>query len=220
MILMFGAEKGGVAKTRLSTNFAAYAVSQGINVVLLDTDPQGSSVGFVDIRREDERLVQFPVFSLPQSPAREIASLAANYDLVIVDIGAQNYRTMLECAQLSDLVAVPCGADQSEIDSTFRTIKALRQVDPNIDALVILTRVPPGRDGKDHRSTVDARDVFESEGIKVFKTALPRRDAWISSGKTGRSVVELKGKERSDKAADELTAFYKEVVKIVSKKGK
>lgn len=228
MIIMFGAEKGGVAKSRLSTNFAAYAASMGIKVVLLDTDRQGSSGGFVDLRRADPSLVAFDFYALPVNPAKEIAEMASRYELVVVDIGAQNYRTMLETAQLSDLIVVPCGADQSEIDSTLNTMVAVRKVAPAVETQVVLTRVPPGKTvaaprGKEkaveHRSTADARAGLESVGIPVFKSTFPSREAWKASGKTGRSVVELKGKERSDKAAKELEDFYKEVVALLSKKG-
>ena len=48
MVVTIGAEKGGVAKTRLATHIAALA--DGIDVVLLDTDKQGSATSWSRIR--------------------------------------------------------------------------------------------------------------------------------------------------------------------------
>ena len=50
MVVTIGAEKGGVAKTRLATHIAALAAADGIDVVLLDTDKQGSATSWSRIR--------------------------------------------------------------------------------------------------------------------------------------------------------------------------
>lgn len=221
MVIVTGAEKGGVGKTRLSTNIAAMAVSDGVDVVLLDTDKQGSAMSWVRIRNEEGVEPSIPVFALPANPARELAGLAGKYDLVVVDIGAQNYRTMLECALLGDLVLVPCGPDQQEIESTLNVFDALKGLDPRhisgkVPAHVVLTRVSPMENS---RATGELRAVFEAEDISVFKATLPQREAWKASGKSGRGVHELRGKDRSEKAADEIRALYKEIIKRTTKKG-
>lgn len=123
MVITIGAEKGGVSKTRLATHIAAIAASQDVDVVLLDTDKQGSAMSWSRIRNEEGVSPSIPVLALPANPARELANLASKFSLVVVDIGAQNYRTMLECAQLSDLVLVPCGNDQQEVESTLSVFK-------------------------------------------------------------------------------------------------
>lgn len=46
--------KGGCGKTTIATNLAGYYAGQGCNTVLLDYDPQGSSMRWLSLR-EDER---------------------------------------------------------------------------------------------------------------------------------------------------------------------
>lgn len=221
MVIVIGAEKGGVGKTKIATNLAALAASYGVDVVLLDTDRQGSSVSWGNIRKEDESLSRVPVLPLPPNPARELASLAGKYSLVIVDIGAQNYRTMMECALLSDIVLVPCGADQQEIESTLSVFDALKTKGDKheygyMPAHVVLNRVSHLKNSK---STEQLRTLFAAEGISVFDAHIASRAAWAATGKTGRGLHELQSADNSDKATEEMQAVYNEILKRVTKKG-
>jgi len=220
MVITIGSEKGGVGKSRLVTNIAAMAACDGVDIVLLDTDRQGSAMSWTAIRNEEGVTPSISCLALPANPARELANLAAKYALVLVDIGAQNYRTMLECALLSDIVLVPCGPDQQEIESTqmvFKTLEAMapRHRDGAIPAHVVLTRVSTNESA---RGTRDIRELFAEEGISVFKAQIAQREAWRATGKTGRGVDELKGKDRSEKAAAEMRAVYNEIIQRVSGK--
>lgn len=215
MVIVIGAEKGGVAKTRLATHIAAIAAREGVDVVLLDTDKQGSAISWNRIRKEEKVEPEITVLPLPPNPAREVAKLAAKYELVIVDIGAQNYRTMLECALVSDQVLVPCGADQQEIESTLNVFDALREIGPRhprgaVPAAVVLTRVSQVENAK---VTSDLRKHFASEGIDVFTAHIANRASWLATGRSGRALHELKGKDRSQKAVDEMQAVYDEIIR-------
>lgn len=222
MIITIGAEKGGVGKTRLSTHTAALAAAEGIDVALLDTDLQGSAISWSRIRNAAGITPQIPVFSLPEKPLQELISLSSKYDLIVVDIGAQNYKTMLECALVSDLVLVPCGDDQQEIESALKVFDDLKNknskvLNGKIPAHIVLTRVSPVENSK---LTQDLRTMFAEEGISVFDAHLAYRTSWKATGRTGRAVHELKGKERSQKAVDEMAAVFKEVFKRVKAAGK
>jgi chromosome partitioning protein len=223
-VITVGAEKGGVGKTRLSTHVAAIAAREGVDVVLLDTDKQGSAISWSRIRGEDgdKDLKRFPVLALPPSPLKEVQNLSAKYELVVVDIGAQNYKTMLECAQLSDLLLVPCGADQQEIESTlnvFDSLKNLRkpsrtpgELPVPVRAFVVLSRVSNLENSK---ATKQLREYFEGEGVRVFDSHIAYRSSWLAAGRTGRAVHELKGKDRSQKAVDEMQAVFDEITRRV-----
>jgi chromosome partitioning protein len=215
MIITIGAEKGGVAKTRLATHIAALAACSGVDVVLLDTDRQGSATSWSRIRNEEQIEPPVTVLSLPPNPVRELQNLSSKYQLVVVDIGAQNYKTMLECALVSDMVLVPCGNDQQEIESTLNVFQSLIEMGPRhqtgaIPAHVVLTRVATAEKSK---SITDLREFFKGEGISVLDAHIAQRASWLNTGKTGRAVHELKGKDRSQKAIDEMQAVYDEILR-------
>jgi chromosome partitioning protein len=218
MVITVGAEKGGVAKTRLATHIAAIAASQGVDVVLLDTDRQGSAVSWSRIRNDEGVLPSIPAFALPANPARELANLSSRYSLVVVDIGAQQYRSMLECAQLSDLVVVPCGPDQQEVESTLAVFTSLRDLDARhargrVPAYCALTRVSTKPDAK---ATTELRAYLESEGVPTLRAHAAQREAWRATGKTGRALHELRGSDRSTKAIAEMQAMYDEIVELAN----
>jgi chromosome partitioning protein len=220
MIVTIGAEKGGVGKTKLATHIATLAICAGEDAVLLDTDKQGSSMSWSRIRNEEGVQPSIPVLALPTNPAREVANLASKYALVVVDIGAQNYRTMLECALLSDLVLVPCGPDQQEVESTLSVFEALKALDQRheagrIPAHVVLTRVSTKENAK---ATAELRDYLAGENISVFDSQIAQRESWRATGKSGKALHELRGTDRSAKAIEEMQAVYDEILNRINGK--
>lgn len=220
MIVVVGAEKGGVGKSKIATNLAAMAATAGVDVVLLDTDKQGSAMSWVNIRKETPELPSIPAFAIPPNPAKELANLSGKYSLVIVDIGAQNYRTMMECALLSDIVLVPCGADQQEVESTLNVFDELRKKDDRhelgrIPAYVVLNKVSHT---KNSRATSELRGMFAAEKVPVFDAQIANRAAWAATGKTGRGVHELQSADRSDKATEEMQAVYAEIIERINQR--
>lgn len=217
MIVMVGNGKGGVGKSRVAIHLATLAVTNGVDAVLLDTDViQGSSASWSRIRNEMGINPTVPVMVLPANPLKELENLSRKYDLIVVDIGAQNYKTMTECAAVSDLVLVPCGNDQQEMEATeivFTHLDAIGHMHRagKVPAHVVLTRVSTNERAK---STQELREVFEGMGIPVMKTVLPMRSAWGATGKTGRALHELRGKDKSEKATEEMQALFAEVQEL------
>jgi chromosome partitioning protein len=212
MIIVVGNEKGGVGKTALATNIAALAAADNLEVLLLDTDTNGSSSAWIRIRNEEQVTPVIPLLTVSQNPQNELKHLASKYDLIIVDIGANNYATMLNSAKVADMVLVPTGADQMEVESTFHTFAALREMDAKhkngkVPAFVVLNQLSTNSKSKEEAAL---REYLASEHLPLFDSALRARSSWRNARRGGLAVHELKGREADPKAAAEMKAIFAE----------
>lgn len=213
-VVVFGAEKGGVGKTSLALNFSILAADAGADVVLLDTDRQKTASGWLELREQYATAVQVAVRSESEAPVAAIANLSRRHDLVVVDIGAQNYRALVECAMLADAYVVPTSTSALDLDTTEELVMMLSTLEPRtrrkvLRPVVVLSKVPPHPQS---REVLRTRKRLSEAGIGVLQSALAQRSAWRSMANTGRALHELTGGQRDERAAGEMQCFYNELV--------
>ena len=68
MIILVGGEKGGTGKTTIATNLAARLKDPGADVLLVDTDKQGSASSWAAMREEQKEV--WPNFQYNHSLVR------------------------------------------------------------------------------------------------------------------------------------------------------
>lgn len=218
-ICVVGTPKGGVGKSSISINLAAIAAARGIDVVLLDTDETGSARGWAQARREEGHSPDIPILGLPGNPAKELSSLSSRYELLIVDIGAQDYRVMMQCAALADIVLVPCGPDQWEADDAVKAFQIMEKMGHQhefgrIPAYALLNKMPTHPRSREREMTAT---YLRDHGIEVFDSVLAFRSAYRNVGRSGKALHELRGSDRDSTAASEMEAVFDEIVRRLSK---
>ena len=81
--------KGGVGKSTLAVNLAVLAASQGHKVLLVDADPQASSLQFLNAR--DDSLPAFTGIQISQPIIhKQLPELATHYEYVFIDVGGRD----------------------------------------------------------------------------------------------------------------------------------
>ena len=132
--VLVASSKGGVGKTTVATHLAAHAALSGHNTVLIDADPQGSSMRWAGRRSP----MQSAVLALDGSrrARRAWQSIPADTDQVVVDGAAgamgRDLETWLDEA---DAVVVPVLPSTLDLDATV----------PFLNTLVEHPRVRDGR---------------------------------------------------------------------------
>ena len=92
MIVLIGGEKGGTGKTTIATNLAAKRALAGRDVLLIDTDPQGSANYWAQSRDESEpkprRVACVQKFG--KGLQAEVQDLAKRYEDILIDAGGRD----------------------------------------------------------------------------------------------------------------------------------
>lgn len=218
-VVVFGHEKGGVGKTSLALNFTALAAENGVDVVLLDTDRQQSAANWLELRMASPELCKISILSNTSNPLHELHSLSARYELVVCDIGALSYKALVECGLLADLYIIPTGTSDLDLTPAESLVSVIRKLPtpPSsvADVRCLITKAPSNPKSTEVQKT---RERLSFNDIPVLDTVIANRSSWRSMANSGRALHELKGKNRDEKAVEEVQSLYNEVIRILSAK--
>ena len=122
--VLVASSKGGVGKTTIATHLAAHAALSGHNTVLIDADPQGSSMRWAQRRSQMESAV----LALDGSRRHKSVwnSVPADVGQVVVDGAAGAMGRDLEVwLDNADAVVVPVLPSTLDIDATVPFLNTL-----------------------------------------------------------------------------------------------
>lgn len=211
MIVLIGSEKGGTGKTTLATNLAAMRVSSGSDLLLIDTDPQGSASAWAATRSEDENLPRVSsIQKFGKAIASEVKGLATKYDDLLIDTGGRNSIELRAAMTVADLLIIPIQASQFDVwtlgvmDKLVLDATAFNE---NLTVKVVLTRASTHYAVNETR---EAQEILEDdfENLTLSKVIIYDRIAYRKAAKAGMSVIELQTEE---KASKEVQSLYQEI---------
>ncbi len=211
-IVLIGGEKGGTGKTTLATSMAAMLAMQGKDVLLLDTDRQGTASFWATVREETEiepRIACVQKFG--KGLAAQVRDLASRYDEIVIDAGGRDSMELRYSLGVCDRAYIPIQPFQFDI-WTVRQMDELVEVaqglNDKLKAFIVLNRVSTNPVVREDQ---EALAFFREEGFQhldLVNSILRDRIAFRKSARDGLSVVEWK---HDKKAAEEMDQFFKEV---------
>lgn len=207
MIIGVLQQKGGAGKTTLALNLAAAYAKEGLRVLLVDADPQGSALAWSSVRSKPPL---FPVIGMAKpSLHRELPTVAKDYDLVIID-GAPRVNELARSAILaSDFVLVPVQPSPFDTWSCAEIVALImeaQQYKPAIRAGFVVNR----KIG----NTAIAREVAQavkSYPFALLKPVISQRVAFAEAAARGETVVETAPGSPAAWEIYELAEFLKSV---------
>src|SRR6516164_1959115 len=122
MIISALNQKGGVGKSTVAINLAA-VLARDARVLLVDSDPQGSSLSWSAAR---EAAPLFSVIGMPKPTLhRDLADVAKGYDHVVID-GAPRVTDLTRSAIIaSDLIVVPVGPSPLDLWASVEVVNLI-----------------------------------------------------------------------------------------------
>ncbi|GAB5517203.1 ParA family partition ATPase [Rhodopirellula baltica] len=205
MIYAFLNQKGGVGKTTLSIHTAAELSNRGRRVLLIDADPQGSSLGWSNHRETSN----FTVVGMAKATIhKEIESLAQDYDNVVIDGPPRVTELARSIILASNVVIIPLQPSPMDVWAAAETVDLVREAqmfNPKIKCCLALNRkIANTAIGR------DVREALKELDVPILKSDIGQRVAFAESAASGTTVL---NQERS-KAAKEIKRFVNELRRL------
>jgi chromosome partitioning protein len=205
MIISLVNQKGGTGKTTIALNLA-YAISQkGYKTLLIDADPQGSSLQWQTIADNNA----FTVVRHPKANFhRNIGKVTERFRMVLIDAPPGTGRISKSILLCSNLAIVPVGPSPLDIWSSkeiIALIRECRKVNRKLRGKLLISKKIVG-------TTVgrEVRGELKTYRMGIFQTEVCERIAYVKAMIEGLSVVEY---EPNSEAANEIRSLTEELVK-------
>lgn len=211
MIILIGGEKGGTGKTTLTTNLATLHASKGRDVLLVDTDKQGSSSAWAESRDEEGHTPRIAcIQKFGKNLAKDVKDLAPRYDDVFIDAGGRDSVELRSSLVIADKIYIPVQASQYDVwtlDQMSELVGQSQALNPDLTAYVVINRASTNPSVKE---TKEASEFVEDYENLIFSEVIIRdRITFRKSAGEGQAVFEFVPKDQ--KSINEVNALYKHI---------
>ena len=209
MIVALLNQKGGVGKTTLATHIAGELAMQGKTVLLLDADPQGSSLDWTQRRQQNGLPRLFGAVGLARETLhQEAPELARRADHVVID-GPPRIAALARSALLAaDRVLIPVQPSPYDIWASAEMVALIREAQvfrPGLRAAFVINR-------RVVRTVIgrEARNALAEQPLPAMQSEIRQRIVFADSVAAGQLACEL---APGSAAAHEITALVVELLK-------
>lgn len=211
MIVLVGGEKGGTGKTTIATNLVAMRSKEGHDVLLVDTDKQGSASAWSDIRDFKKINPRIPnVQKFGRGLAADIQDLKSRYEDIIIDAGGRDSVELRASMTIAEKMYIPVQASQFDIWTLSilnDIVSQAKGFNTELSPKVFINRAstnPVVNEVEEAKSVLG-----DFEFLSLSSCVLKERISYRKAAKNGLSVIELEKKDF--KAEEEIKKLYREV---------
>lgn len=211
-VIAVAQQKGGVGKTMIAVHLACEAAQDGLAVVLLELDKQGTASMWSELRGGETP----PQVTRVESNALTKALRAlrdGGADLAIIDLPGAHSPAITPAIKAADLVLIPTRANEIDIAASTETLSACHRLDKRYGFVLTFTEPGAGktREAKDAKET---RQALEEAGHPVADADIARRQVFVDAVAAGRTAREIEAKGKGAAEIARLWAWVRTQLEI------
>lgn len=213
MVVVVGSEKGGTGKTMIATNLAIYRAHAGRDVLLVDADPQGSTIEFSRVRESEGHTPTLTcVMITSRSVASEVRKLIPRFGDVVIDVGGRDSAALRSAMLVAEVMVIPCLPGQFDvwsIEGMNALVREAAALNESLRAFTVLNKVDTNpRMGLADEAAEMTKDLSH---IRLLDVRIRYRVAYRRAAAEGQAVSKLAKKD--PRAVSELDSLAQEVFK-------
>lgn len=201
-------QKGGAGKTTLATHLARAYQLEGAQVLLIDSDPQGSARDWAAMR--EDQPVSTVGIDRP-TIERDIKSVA-NVDWAIIDGAPQAQDLALSAVKAAHFVLIPVQPSPYDIWATEALVDLVKQrmtlTDGALKAAFVVSRAIKGT-----KIGQEVAEALEGYDLPILQSRISQRVIFPASAAKGSTALD---DEPNGEAAKEIRALAHELKSLIT----
>lgn len=203
-------QKGGSGKTTIATHLARALQLDGSDVVLIDSDPQGSARDWAAVR-DDQPL---PVIGIDRPTIERDLKALGHKDFVVIDGAPQAADLAVSAIKAANFVLIPVQPSPYDIWATADLVDLVKSrielTDGKLKAAFVVSRAIKGT--KIGAEIVDALNGYD---LPVLDARITQRVSYPSTAASGTTVLDTEPDGDAAKECRALVAAIKEMINCV-----
>ena len=197
-IILIGGEKGGVGKSTIATNIAVEMSYRKAQIIIIDTDPQKTSINWIDRRNE---LIETSNLNYPKITGVSkdgnikdiIKDFVTKYDIVLIDASGRDSQSLRTGLTVADKFYCPIRASQADLETLphiCKIIEAAKDFNEHLISKAIISCAPTNPLINEVEEAKNLLSDF-TEYLSLSKTFIRDRKIYRDALLQVKGVVEL-----------------------------
>jgi chromosome partitioning protein len=196
-------QKGGAGKTTIATHLARALQLDGSDVLLVDSDPQGSARDWAAVR-EDQPVT---VVGIDRPTIDRDVKAIGQRDFVVIDGAPQAADLAVSAIKAADFILIPVQPSPYDIWATADLVDLVKQrieiTDGKLQAAFVVSRAIKGT-----KMGAEVADALSGYGLPVLNARITQRVIYPGTAALGTTVQDS---EPDSDAAHEIHALMTEI---------
>jgi chromosome partitioning protein len=200
-------QKGGSGKTTIATHLARGLQLEGLEVLLVDSDPQGSARDWAAAHEEQP----VPVVGIDRPIIDKSLKSMGRKDFIVIDGAPQIEVLAVSAIKSADFILIPVQPSPYDVWATSDLVDLVKArieiMDGRLQAAFVISRAIKGT-----KIGNEITSALADYGLPVLTSRITQRVIYPTSAATGQTVFE---REPGGEAAHEIQALIAELKQLL-----